>query len=306
MAVKRGIFQGSFPASMSMRHCIEIAAELGFTGLEISTEDTEPLLPEAMNEATAEIIQIGQSVGMTAERPGAITLQSEEEHVATAAAIAHQSGIRVHSLATMMLFFYPLSSSVKKLRERGIDIVIKMLDIAGRVGADTILIVPGMVTATEGYRGVYRRSQAVIRDLASEASHRGVSLALENVWNYFLLSPLEMTRYLDEIGSDHVGAYVDVANVLPYGYPQDWLRILDSRVYAVHFKDFRKDIRNLQAFVHLLHGDVGWPSVAEALRDIGYDGYVTVEVPPAPNYALKILRDARTSLDVILDGSRKG
>lgn len=276
-----------------------LAAELGFDGLEITAEDAEPLLPEAVDALTEEIVQIGQSVGMTIERPGAITLQSDREHVATVSDIARQFGVRIHSLASMAHFFYPLSSPVRKVRDRAIELALKMLSIAEIAGADTVLLVPGMVTPTVGYREAYRRSQAVIRDLAVEAERRRVVLALENVWNYFLLSPLEMARYLDEIGSDAVGAYFDVANVLPYGFPADWLRILGERVRGVHFKDFRKDIRNLQAFVHLLHGDVAWDRVAQALREIAYDGYVTVEVPPLRQQPLKALRDARSSLDVI-------
>jgi hexulose-6-phosphate isomerase len=283
-----------------MQRCIETAATLGFDGLELTAEDPEQLLPEAVNEATAEISAIGQSVGMTVERPGAVTLRSTGEHVTEVALAARRAGIRIHSVATMMLFFYPLSSPVKKLRERGIEIVLKMLEIASLVGADTALIVPGIVTPTVGYREVYRRSQEVIRDLASEAGRRDVVLAVENAWNYFLLSPLEVAQFLDEIGSDYVGAYFDVANILPYGYPEDWLRVLGPRVRGVHFKDFRKDIRNLQAFVHLLHGDVNWDAVRQALHDIAYSGYVTVEVPPLRTHPLKALRDAKSSLDIIL------
>lgn len=297
--MKPGLFQGSIAASVPMERCIELVKELGFEGLEITAEDAEPLLPEAIEALTDEVMQIGQSVGMTIERPGAVTLQSTREHVTGVSNMARQSGVRIHSVASMMHFFYPLSSPVKKVRERAIELALKMIEIAEVAGAETVLLVPGMVTPGAGYGDVYRRSQAVIRDLATEAERRDVVLAVENVWNYFLLSPLEMAQYLDEIGSDHVGAYFDVANVLSYGFPGDWLHILGPRVRGVHFKDFRKDIRNLQAFVHLLHGDVAWDRVAQALRDIEYGGYVTVEVPPLRHHALKALRDARSSLDVI-------
>jgi hexulose-6-phosphate isomerase len=300
MEIKRGLFQGCFPASVSMQDCLEITASLGFDGLELTTEDPEPLLPAAIGEATAEVVEIGRSVGMTVERPGAVTLRSTDEHVTSVGAAARAAGIHLHSVATMMLFFYPLSSPMSVIRDRGIDTVLRMLEIASLVGADTVLIVPGIVTPMVGYRDVYRRSQEVIRDLASEAARREVILAVENVWNYFLLSPLEMARYLDEIGSDYVAAYVDVANLLPYGYPQDWLRILGPRVRGLHFKDFRKDIRNLQAFVHLLHGDVDWHAVRQALQEIAYGGYVTVEVPPLKSHPLKALGDVMSSLNAIL------
>lgn len=298
--VKKGLFQGCFPAHISMERCLQLTADLGFDGLELTMEDAAPLLPEAREETPPLILEIGKSVGMTTERPGAITLSSSTAEIKAAKALAERSGTRIHSIATMMLFFYPLSSPIAKVRDKGIQIVLKMLQAASLLDADTILIVPGLVTSQSGYRDVYRRSQEVLQELAAEAARLQITIAIENVWNHFLLSPLEMARYVDELASSYVGVYFDVANVLTYGYPEDWLRILGPRVKAIHFKDFRKDIDNIRGFVPLLHGDVDWTAVARALREIDYQKYVTVEVPPLPTFPLQALRDARHSLDIIL------
>ena len=298
--MKHGLFQGSFPPAISMDDCLAIANDLGFDGLEVTLEDPEPLLPEAVNETTQEILAIGQSVGMSEMRVGALHLNrtnAEIDHLAKSAA---QTGIRLHSIATMLLFYYPLSSGIPGVRDKGIDIVLKMLEAAAIFEAETILIVPGLVTPQDGYAEVYQRSQVILKELSVEARHKGIKIGIENVWNRFLLSPLEMARYIDEIGSPFIGAYVDVANVLTYGYPEDWLKILGSRVMAVHFKDFRKDIDNILGFTHLLHGDVNWMAVSDALKEINYQGFITVEVPPLKNLPLKGIRDAKSSLDQIL------
>jgi hexulose-6-phosphate isomerase len=283
-----------------MDRCLRKACELDFDGLEVTMEDPAPLLPEALSSATDDILAIGRSVGMTTERPGGLTVSSTEAEIRAIARVAAQAGICVHSIATMMLFFYPLSSPVPAVRDRGVQIVLRMIRAGAILGVDTVLIYPGMVTPTVGYREVYRRSQAVLRDLEVEARQKGVVLALENVWNRFLQSPLEMARYVDELQSPSIGVYFDVANVLRLGYPEDWLRILGPRVKGVHFKDFRCDVNNIRGFTHLLHGDVDWAAVAGALREIGYTGFVTIEVPPLHTYPEKGIADARASLDRIL------
>ncbi len=306
--MRKGIYQGCFPDTVSTARCVQQAADLGFDGIELTMEDPAPLTAEAEAACTEDILAIGRSVGMTTTRTGALTIESSPDEIEQVGHVTASAGIRVHSLATMMLFFYPLSSPLRSLRDKGIDVVLHMLRAASHLGADTVLIYPGLVTPTVGYREVYRRSQAIVRDLAAEAERLGVAMALETVWNRFLQSPLEMVDYIDEIGSDYVGAYVDVANLLRLGYPQDWLHILGSRVRGVHFKDYRRDVDNILGFTHLLHGDVDWPAVVDALRAIDYTGFVTVEVPPIPSMPEHGPREAKAALDMILAhaSSRRG
>jgi L-ribulose-5-phosphate 3-epimerase len=299
--MKKGLYQGCLPPTVSMEQSLKLIAELGFDGLEITMEDLDPLPPEAINETTPEILAIGDSVGMTKAREGALTFQSSPAEIDQLAVLVSDSGSRIHSIASMAHFFYPLSSPVPSIRDRGIEMAFRMLEAAHIVGADTILLVPGFVTPAVGYQDVYQTSQRVIRGLAKKARQLDITIAIENVWNRFLLSPLEMARYVDELDTPYVGVYFDVANVLPYGYAEDWLRILGTRVKAVHFKDFRRDIDNILGFTHLLHGDVNWPAVSKALDDIGYAGYVTVEVPPLRTHPLKGVRDAMSSLRLILE-----
>ena len=128
-------------------------------------------------------------------------------------------------------------------------------------------------------------------------------MGIENVWNKFLLSPMEMAAFIDQFESPWVGAYVDVANIAPYGYAQDWLRVLGNRVVGIHFKDFRKSVGNLDGFVDLLEGDVDWPEVMTAIEEIGYDGPLVAEMIPCYRH-YPMVRTANTSnaMDAILGG----
>src|SRR5690606_16928419 len=103
----------------------------------------------------------------------------------------------------------------------------------------------------------------------------GVQVCVENVWNKFLLSPLEMRGFLDGLKSSSVGSYFDVGNVLATGYPEHWIQLLGSRIKRVHFKDYRRAVGTADGFCDLLSGDVNWPGVVSALCSIGYDGWVT-------------------------------
>jgi hexulose-6-phosphate isomerase len=186
------------------------------------------------------------------------------------------------------------------------DSVKKQIDCAAALGADTILVVPGWVGApfAQGvvrYDRAYENAQRALSALAPLARAAGVAIAVENVWNKFLLAPLEMRRFLDEIGSPAVGAYFDVGNIVYIGYPDQWIEILGPRIKKVHFCDYRADQAGLGAFVDLLAGDVDYRAVMGALGSVGYDDYVTVEF--LPNYRAfpyQSITNARLSLDTIL------
>ena len=151
------------------------------------------------------------------------------------------------------------------------------------------------------YDVAYERSQAAFRELAPYAERKNVIIGIENIWNKFLLSPLEFRNFLDEIGSDYVAAFLDVGNMLMFGYPQHWIKILNKRIKKVHFKDFRRDVQRLSGFVDLLAGDVDWPAVIKAFDDIGYDGWASAEC--CPNYKFytnQIVYNSSAAMDCIL------
>jgi hexulose-6-phosphate isomerase len=137
--------------------------------------------------------------------------------------------------------------------------------------------------------------------LKEEAEATKVSICLENVWNKFLLSPLEMRDFIDKINSPYVGVYLDVGNVIYTGYPEHWIRILGKRIKKVHFKDFRRKVGTLEGFVDLLAGDVNFPEVMQAFKEVGYDDYVTAEmIPNYTHYTNQIIYNTSKSMDRIL------
>ena len=151
----------------------------------------------------------------------------------------------------------------------------KTLGNANAFGADAVLLVPAIVTEEVSYADAYKRSQENVRKLISTAQDLKVVVAVENVWNKFLLSPLEFARYVDEFESPWVRAYFDVGNVIIFGFAQHWIRILGERIVKIHLKDFE---RKGNEWTNLLDGDVNWPEVRKALAEVGYEGYLTPEL----------------------------
>jgi L-ribulose-5-phosphate 3-epimerase len=216
--------------------------------------------------------------------------------------LAEKTGIRLRSLSTGLLWATPLSSGDESVRERGRRAVEKQLELAASLGMDTVLVVPGVVSADISYDDCYRRSQDEIRKLVPLAEKYKVSIGIENVWNKFLLSPLEMARYIDEFDSPYVGAYFDVGNVLQFGYPEQWIRILGSRIRKVHVKDFSTKVGNITGFVPLLAGDVSWTKVREALGEIGYGDVLTAELSAYAEVPLQMIYDTARHMEVIIGG----
>lgn len=239
-------------------------------------------------EAMLEAKQAGYGgIELTVSETGQLALDTPESRIKEIAAISKEIGLDLPSVASGLFWDYNFSNPDAANNRKAKEVVRKMLETASLLGADTILVIPGSVDVFFNpnapvitYETVYEKTAAALHDLAPLAKEYGVSIGVENVWNKFLLSPLEMKRLIDDVASAYIGAYFDVGNSLLTGYPEHWIRILGKRIKKVHFKDFRKSVGTAEGFVDLLEGDVNWPEVMAALQEIGYDGYVTAEMIP--------------------------
>lgn len=200
--------------------------------------------------------------------------QHEAEEIKKAAEAA---GVRIDSVMNMGHWEWPLSSADPAVVEKSLNAMRTSLHNARFWGCDYVLLVPGVVNAQIGYQDAWTRSQANIRKLVPLAEELKVVIALEEVWNKFLLSPIEFARYVDDFNSPWVKVWFDTGNVLLYGYPQDWIRTLGKRIVELHVKDFKRK-EDGYAWVNLGDGDTDWPEVRKALAEIGYVGAVTAEL----------------------------
>ena len=199
---------------------------------------------------------------------------------------------------------YPLSSHDPDVVAKSMEGLKTSFRNASLWGADTVLVVPAVVNPETSYQQAWERSQTQIRKILPLAEEVKVIVAVEEVWNKFLLSPLEMARYVDEFQSPWVRSYFDVGNVVLYGYPQDWIRTLGKRIVKLHIKDFsfREDPRikkRVADFVNLRDGDIDWKEVYRALSEIGYQGSATVELDGGGK---EYLADVSHRFDLILNG----
>ncbi len=283
--MKKSINYWSFPGVLAgkpdfeLRKCMKLAKDAGFDGIELALEEK-----------------------------GEINLNSSCQDIDKIVEMSKEVGIELSSLATGLLWDYSLTSSEAKIREKAKDIVKKMLEFASYLGVDTVLVIPGAVDVffnpqaeVVPYDVAYQRSLDSLKECTLVAKEYKVAIGIENVWNKFLLSPLELRDFVDKINSEYVGVYFDVGNTLLTGYPEQWIRILNKRIKKVHIKDFRSSVANVNGFVDLLEGDVNWEEVIRALEDIGYNDYLTAEILPAySHHPEALLYNTSKSMDFIL------
>src|SRR6266446_2295813 len=181
---------------------------------------------------------------------------------------ADAANIRIDSVMNVDHWQYPLSSSDPVVVQKSLAGMRTSLHNAKVWGSDVVLLVPAVVNPQTSYRDAWTRSQAQIRKLIPLAEELKVVIAIEEVWNKFLLSPLEMVQYIGEFHSPWVQAWFDVGNVVLYGYPQDWIRTLGKRIVKIHLKDFKRK-EDGYAWVNLGDGDVDWAAVRQAFGEIG-------------------------------------
>ncbi|MEK7720311.1 MAG: sugar phosphate isomerase/epimerase family protein [Bacteroidota bacterium] len=201
---------------------------------------------------------------------------------------AKQTGLVIPSVCGALHGKYSLSDPDPKVRALGVEALKVTLEDAKAYGADTILLVPGRVNETVGYDQCWDLSIPEIRKVLPLAGKLGVTIAIENVWNNFLLSPLEAARYIDQFNSPFVKAYFDCGNVLVIGWPEQWIKILGKRIARIHIKEYSRKIADKQGKwagfgVALQEGDNNWPAIVKALDEIGYLGWATIEQPGGDN-----------------------
>jgi L-ribulose-5-phosphate 3-epimerase len=192
------------------------------------------------------------------------------------------TGLAIPSVCGALHWQYPLSDPDPSVRQKGVEALIYSIEDAVVYGADTVLLVPGRVTADVAYDQVWERSVAEIKKAIPVAEAQKVYIAIENVWNSFLLSPLEAARYIDQFESDYVKFYFDCGNILAFGFPEQWIRILGERIAKIHIKEYSISKANSEGRgagfrVDLMEGDVNWPAVMKALDEIGYDDWAITE-----------------------------
>jgi L-ribulose-5-phosphate 3-epimerase len=241
--IKRAVLVSMLPKSLSWKDRFALAKEVGFDGVEMQT----------------------------------MTDRGEADAVARAST---DTGLAIHSVMNMAHWEHPISSPDPEVVRRSVEGMKTSLTNAALWKAGVVLLVPAVVNATTSYADAWTRSRRVIRDqLLPVAAGFKVTIAVEEVWNKFLLSPLEFVRYVDEFKSQYLKVYFDVGNVVLYGYPQDWIRTLGSRIVRLHLKDFKID-RAAGRFdwKNIGEGDIDWQEVRRALTEIGFNSWATTEI----------------------------
>ena len=194
------------------------------------------------------------------------------------------TGLVIPSVCGEMHWKFLLSDPDPAVRAQGVEALKLSIEDANVYGADTVLIVPGRVTESVTYDECWTRSVEELKKALPLAIDLKIRIAIENVWNNFLISPMEAATYVDQFRTTFLGFYFDCGNILVYGWPEQWIKILNKRIAKVHIKEFSNKIAATQGKsagfkVNLQEGDVNWTKVMAALDNIGYGGWTTIEQP---------------------------
>lgn len=265
VTMKKGIVFGMIKEDLSLTDKFKLAKDMGFDGIELNS-------PSEFSKSEI--------------------LKAKE-----------QSGIELPSVINKDHWEKPLSDPDPQIREQCIQSVAQSLQDVKDFGGDTVLVVPGVVNEKVSYEQAYNTSLNSIRKLIPYAEKTGMQIALENVWNNFILSPIEAKRFVDEINHPLVGWYFDAGNILRYGWPEQWITTLNSRIMKLHIKEFSRKLMNEEGLwagfkVKLLEGDNNWPVVMKAISSINYKGgWITAEVSGGDRNRLK---DVSERMDKII------
>jgi L-ribulose-5-phosphate 3-epimerase len=263
-----------FPKEMPLADCFKRAKAAGFDAMELS---------------------IGRDLQLDINRDDAKRLADSAE----------REGMKIATLwVAEPLHANPLNADDPATRARGVEAIRAAIRIASDVNCGALLIYAVRLgngpRFQYGSQETWDRYTSELRKVVPDAEQAKVCLDPENVWNKFLLSPLEMRSFVDQFRSPWVRTHFDVGNVMQYGYPEDWILTLGQRIKRVHFKDYKLSKRGEQGgFVDLLQGDVNWKNVMAALVKVGYKGFISPEIDHDPNQPDQ-LKEVSAALDKIL------
>ena len=274
--MKKGINMYAVPGNYSYDEAFEMISRAGFNGVELNMEEK----PRSDGKVS-------------------VHLNSKDSELNEIKALAVKYNLKITSFVTPLLWSYPMTSNDAEIREKGRDTVKKLIDCAAFFGSDTVLVVPGAVTDKVHYDEAYNNAFTALTELKPYAEEKKVNIGVENVWNKFLLSPLEMRDFIDKINSQYVGAYFDIGNVVVSGFPEQWIKILGKRIKKLHAKGFKTSVGNITGFVNLLEGDINWKSVMDAINKVGYADYITAELDSYPQFPFNLLKETSEAFDSI-------
>lgn len=266
---RKGITLGSFPKGKPLPDCFAEAKSKGFEGVELA---------------------LGDQVNLT----------TSDDDLKRLREAAEKSGITIVNVwVSGAIAKTPLNDDDPKVRAEGVAGLRRGIQMAKVLGTDSLLVVPGEVgwapKMVHGYEQTWERVSAELPKVIPDAEKAGVSMNFEEVWNRFLVSPLDMRRFVDQFKSKYVAVHFDVGNIFQYGFPEDWINTLGSRIKRVHLKDYKMQGFKMGEFVPLLEGNVDWKAVMQALVKTGYRGFLT------PEYGSKVpLSDISSAWDKIV------
>jgi len=213
-----------------------------------------------------------------------------------------ETGMLVEGVVDSVHWKQCLSDPSPKVRDTAVKALEQALRDCKALGGTSVLLVPGVVNAEVSYDQCYERSQEQIRKVIPLAEELGVKIAIEDVWNNFLLSPMEAARYVDDFNSPAIRWHMDLGNIVAYGYPEQWVKILNKRIVKLHVKEFSRKKMNEEGRgkgfnVKLGEGDINWKAVMHALDDVGYNTWMCAEVSGGE---VKELKDIAQRMDRIL------
>jgi len=214
-----------------------------------------------------------------------------------------ETGLKAASVCGSHHWGKPLSSPDEKVRTEGLEALKQTIRDAKRYGASSILLVPGVVNKDVTYDQCRERSIAAIRQAIPLCEETGVKIAIENVWNNFIMKPEQAKEYLDEINSPWVGWHFDIGNHIKFGPSEEWVKVLGNRILKLHIKEYSTkqgaDGKAPGFNVKLLEGDNHWPAIMAELDKAGYAGWGITEQPGGQSKDAETLKDLAQRVDRI-------
>ena len=247
-----------------------------------------------------------EALELSVSNEGVINTNLSESECSAIRQKINDSGVFVDSIATGMSWGISPTSDDAGVRKNSIKLHQDAIKVASHLDCKALLFVPGVVKSPISpeivrYDRALDRLREAINQMLPIAEDLDVDLCMENVWNGFFYSPIELRDFVDSFESNKLGVYLDIGNLIGYQqYPPHWVELLNSRIKRIQIKDFQEnfDWTGSFSFCDIGTGDVPWKETISALKSIQYKSTIIAEMLP---WDETILSRTSAAMDQIFD-----
>ena len=274
----------AFSTNAYTRHtlpeAVERIADHGYAGIEILGDEPHAYFPEFGESEQEELSRVLDGTEMAVSNVNANTATGYYDD------------------APPSSFFDPtVVTADDRNREWRIEYTKRAIDLASVTGAPAVCLATGRPLPGNPPGQAYEYLLDSLDSILDYAEERGIRVGIEYEPELLVECTEEVLALIEDVGRDSLGVNLDVGHAAVYGEdPAEAIRQSAGHITGVHLEDIVGGVRGKHYHRIPGEGDLDFRAIFDALDDIDYGGFATLELYTYPDEPDMAAREAYEAL----------